>query len=333
MFSYIIKRLLFMIPTLFGILAITFAVVHLAPGDPVTLKAQSATGAISPADMEQIVDETKAMYDLDKPIYTQFGLWLARAARLDFGNSYRDHRPVTEKIAEALPITLTLNIITIVIIYSVSAFVGIFSALKRGGVFDRASAILLFVLYSLPNFWVAIVLIVIFGGGDHLNWLPITGFVSDGASKLPWYGWVGNVAWHLILPVACLTYGGFAFLSRFTRASVLDVIRQDYMRTARAKGLSKWQTVVRHGLKNAMIPMLSLMGTLLPALIGGSVIIEQIFSIPGMGRLGFESVLARDYPVVIAIAMITAVLTMIGTLLTDVMYVVVDPRIGFEKRS
>lgn len=322
-----------MIPTLFGILVITFAVVHLAPGDPMMLKAQGATGSIAPADLKQIVDETRAMYDLDKPIYIQFGSWLKRAARLDLGSSYRDHRPVMKKIAEALPITLTLNIITIIIIYSISAFVGIFSAMKRGEFFDRASTLVLFILYSLPNFWVAMILIVIFGGGDHLNWLPITGFVSDGASALPWYGWVGNVAWHLILPITCLTYGGLAFLSRFTRASVLDVIKQDYMRTARAKGLSKWQAVVRHGLKNAMIPMLTLMGTLLPALIGGSVIIEQIFSIPGMGRLGFESVLARDYPVVIAIAMFTAVLTMLGTLLTDLMYVIVDPRISFGKRT
>lgn len=333
MFAYVIKRALLMIPTLFGIVLITFAVVHLAPGDPASLKAQSATDALSTDAMtRQVVDQTRAIYGLDRPLYVQFGIWLRRIARLDFGISYRDHRPVIDRIAEALPITLTLNILTILIIYIVSIPLGTFTALKPRGFVDRASALVLFVLYSLPSFWVAMMLIVVFGGGDRLNWFPITGFVSDGASQLPWYGWIANVAWHLVLPVACLTYGGFAFLSRFARASLLEVVRQDYIRTARAKGLSEWRVVVHHGLRNAMIPLLTLMGTLLPALLGGSVIIEQIFSIPGMGRLGFESVLARDYPVIMAIAAISAFLTLISILITDIMYAVVDPRITFEKR-
>jgi peptide/nickel transport system permease protein len=175
-------------------------------------------------------------------------------------------------------------------------------------------------------------LIILLAGGDYLNLFPITGIVSEGAGALPWYDWALNVGWHLVLPVTCLTYGGFAFLSRFTRASMLDVIRQDYIRTARAKGLSEWRVVTRHALRNALIPLLTLMGTLLPALLGGSVIIEQIFSIPGMGRLGFESVLARDYPVIMAIATISAFLTLVSIFLADIMYAVVDPRISFEKR-
>lgn len=333
MISYLIKRILLMIPTLLGIVVITFAIVHLAPGDPASLKAQSATESLSSdAATRVIVDETRALYGLDKPIYVQFGLWLKQVATFNFGTSYRDHRPVMAKIAEALPITLTLNILTIIIIYIVSIPLGVVSALRPRGFVDRASAFVLFVLYSLPSFWVAIMLIMWLGGGDHLNWFPITGFVSDSASRLPWYGWIGNVVWHLILPVACLTYGGFAFLSRFMRASLLDVIRQDYIRTARAKGLSEWRVVVYHGLRNAMIPLLTMMGTLLPALLGGSVIIEQIFAIPGMGRLGFESVLARDYPVVMAIATISAFLTLLSMLIADILYVAVDPRITFGKR-
>ncbi|MFH0800222.1 MAG: ABC transporter permease [Pseudomonadota bacterium] len=334
MFSYIIKRMLLMIPTLLGIIVITFAVVHLAPGDPAALRAQSA-GEMLSSDMmtRQIVDQTRAIYGLDKPLHVQFGRWLKQVATLDFGTSYRDHRKVRSKIADALPITLTLNVLTILIIYIVSIPLGTITALKPRGLADRASAFVLFVLYSLPSFWVAMMLIVIFGGGDHLNWFPISGFVSDNASRLPWYGWMSNVAWHLVLPVACLTYGGFAFLSRFARAALLEVIRQDYIRTARAKGLSEWRVVVAHGLRNAMIPLLTLMGTLLPALLGGSVIIEQIFSIPGMGRLGFESVLARDYPVIMAIATISAFLTLASILITDILYVIVDPRISFEKRS
>lgn len=330
---YLLRRVLLMIPTLFGIVVITFAVVHLAPGDPAALKAQSHTEALaSDAASRKIVDETRAAYGLDQPLAVQFGRWLRRMASLDFGTSYRDHRPVLEKIGEVLPITLTLNILTILIIYLVSIPLGTLAAMHPRGFLDRASSVVLFVLYSLPSFWVAMMLIVIFGGGDRLNWFPIAGFVSNNASALPWYGWLANVAWHLVLPVLCLTYGGFAFLSRFARASLLEVIRQDYIRTARAKGLSEWRVVVRHGLKNALIPLLTLMGTLLPALLGGSVIVEQIFAIPGMGRLGFESVLARDYPVIMAIATISAMLTLVSLLITDLLYAAVDPRITFDRR-
>ncbi len=334
MFSYVIKRLLLMIPTFFGIVVVTFAVVHLAPGDPAELKAQSAREAIaSDQATQQIVAETRALYGLDKPLVVQFGLWMKRVVTLDFGTSFRDHRPVIDKIGDALPITLTLNVLTILIVYLVSIPLGVYTALKPRGVADRAATVGLLVLYSLPSFWVAMMLIVAFGGGgDWFNWFPITGFVSDHADLLPWYGWVANVAWHLVLPVACLTYGGFAFLSRFARTAMLEVIRQDYVRTARAKGLSEWCVVTKHALRNALIPMLTLMGTLLPALLGGSVIVEQIFAIPGMGRLGFESVLARDYPVIMAIATISAVLTLLSILITDILYAVVDPRVTFGKR-
>lgn len=322
-----------MIPTLLGIAIITFAVVHLAPGDPITLREQAASGSISSDQAtSEVIEGTRALYGLDKPLHVQFFIWLKRMATLDFGTSFRDHRPVIEKIGNALPITLTLNILTIFIIYLVSIPAGVYAALKPKGFWDRVSTIIFMMLYSLPNFWVAMMLIVFFAGGDYLNWFPIVGFVSENAGKLPWYGWIANVAWHIALPVACLTYGGFAFLSRFTRATMLDVIKKDYIRTARAKGLTEWRVVMHHALRNALIPMLTLMGTLLPALLGGSVIIEQIFSIPGMGRLGFESVLARDYPVIMAIATISAALTLVSILLTDLMYAIVDPRITFGKK-
>jgi len=334
MFSYILKRLFLMIPTLFGITVITFVIIHLAPGDPAALKAQSAMDALgSDRVQEEIVQQTRALYGLDQPLYVQYGRWIEQIVTLNFGTSYRDHRPVMEKIADALPITLVLNIITILLIYLISVPIGAFCALKPRTFFDRVSALGLFVLYSLPSFWVAMMLIVYLGGGDYLNLFPIVGFVSDNAGELPWYGWVGNVAWHLVLPVLCLTYGGLAFLSRFSRASVLEVIRQDYIRTARAKGLTEWRVMVHHAMRNALIPLLTISATLLPSLLGGSVIIEQIFSIPGMGRLGFESVLARDYPVIMAIAFISAFLTLLSILITDLLYAVVDPRITFAKRK
>ena len=171
------------------------------------------------------------------------------------------------------------------------------------------------------------------GGGDYLNWFPVAGFISYGAETLPWWQKMANVVWHLVLPVACLTYGGLAFLTKFSKSTVLEVIREDFMRTARAKGLSEWQVMWRHGFRNALIPMITLSGTLLPALLGGSVIIEQIFSIPGMGQLGFASVMSRDYPTIMAISTISAFLTLIGLLLSDITYRLVDPRITFGGRS
>ncbi|MBU4483886.1 ABC transporter permease [bacterium] len=332
--TFLIKRILMIIPTFLGITLMTFFIIQLAPGDPITLKAQSSGVGIGNLQAsQQIIQQTREMYGLDKPLYVQYGLWVKRVLKFDFGESYVDHRPVLSKIGDALPITLTLNILTIIVIYLVSVPTGVFSAVRPNSIIDKITMVFLFILYSLPSFWVATMLIVYFGGGDYLNLFPIAGFVSEGAENLSWVGWFGNVAWHLVLPVVCLTYGGFAFLSRFARTSMLEVIKQDYIRTAHAKGLSEWVVVFKHALRNALIPLLTLMGTLLPALLGGSVIIEQIFSIPGMGKLGFESVLNRDYPTVMAIASISAFLTLISLLITDILYAMVDPRIHFGKRK
>lgn len=334
MSAYILKRFLWMIPTLIGITVITFFIIKLAPGDPVELKLQSATGQIKSEQVaKEVIEETRRLYGLDKPVYVQYMNWMKRIVKLDFGESFVDHRPVITKIKDALPITLTLNIITIFIIYIISIPLGVFSALSSRGFTDKFVMLILFILYSLPSFWVASILITYLGGGDYLNMFPIVGFDSIGSENLPWYDWVANVAWHLVLPVICLTYGGFAFLSRFVRGTMLEVIRQDYIVTAKAKGLKGSVVIWKHAFRNTLIPILTLMGTLLPALLGGSVIIEQIFSIPGMGRLGFESILARDYPTIMAIATIEAFLTLVSLLLADILYVVADPRVSFKRRK
>lgn len=333
MIGYLLKRILLMIPTLLGIILITFAVIRLAPGDPAEMRLQSGQGLMGDQTARTIVEETRKLYGLDKPIPVQFALWVKRVATFDFGDSYKDGERVLKKIAHALPITLTLNILTLFVIYFVSIPWGMLTALKPAGFFDRVSALVLFVLYSLPSFWVAMLLIVFAAGGDFLDWFPVAGILSEGAETLGFWQKLGNIAWHLVLPVVCLTYGGFAFLARFSRATLLEVIHQDFIRTARAKGLSEWKVVVKHGFRNALIPQLTLLGTLLPALLGGSVIIEQIFAIPGMGRLGFESVLNRDYPVIMAIATIDAFLTLVSLLISDLLYAVVDPRITFEGKS
>jgi len=330
---YLLKRFFLLLPTFLGITLVTFLIIQLAPGNPVSLKIQQlgGEGIKSETVSREVIEQTKKLYGLDKPIHVQYVLWLKRLVKLDFGESYKDHRPVLSKIGEALPVTLLLNLISIFLIYLISVPLGVFSALAPRSHWDKVMTLILFILYSLPSFWVAMILIIYLGGGEYLDLFPVVGIVSEGFKTLPFWSKIGNLCWHLVLPVTVLTYGGLAFLSRFSRAQLLEVIQQDYIRTARAKGLSERIVIFKHALRNALIPFVTLMGTLLPALIGGSVIVEQIFSIPGMGRLGFEAVLSRDYPTVMAIAAIEAFLTLISLLITDLLYVVIDPRISFEK--
>ena len=329
--EYLIRRLLLIIPTFLGITLITFLVIQLSPGNPAAMKLRGGEqGTMGEEMTREIVDQTKKLYGLDKPLPVQYALWLRRVITLDFGNSYKDHRPVIEKIAERLPITIELNLISIVLIFLIAIPVGVFSAIKQGTLQDRCVTVILFVAYSLPNFWVAILLIMFLGGGDFLDLLPIYGISSAGMESQPFLARLTDHVWHLILPVFCLTYGGLAALSRYQRAGMLEVIRQDYIRTARAKGLPEKLVIFKHALRNSIIPIITIMGSLLPAMFGGSIIIENIFSIPGMGQLGFEAVLSRDYPTVMAIATISALLTLVGILISDLLYVWADPRISYE---
>lgn len=366
--TYLLKRLLLIIPTFLGITLMTYFIIKVAPGSPLSVKLQASEGVKSQAISKEILDQLNKLYGLDTPIPAwyehfihstneklfgvtdieeqnwfrkgaegigqntiQYWEWLKRIVTFDFGESFKDHRPVLSKIKEALPITLTLNLIELLIVYLISIPLGVYSALRRDSLVDKVVMVNLFILYSLPTFWVATLLMMIFSSADGFNWFPMVGFMSDGAEVLPWYRWILDVGWHLVLPIACMVYGSFAFLSRFSRSTMLEVIRQDYIRTAKAKGLPQKTVIWKHAFRNSMIPLVTLMGTLLPAMLGGSVIIEQIFSIPGMGKLGFESVLARDYPTIMAIASIEAMLTLLSLLLSDLLYVWVDPRISFEK--
>ena len=321
--NYIFRRLLGMIPMLLGISIITFTVIHLSPGKPTDL-ATSLNPKVSLEARERLAK----LYGLDKPLHIQYFTWLKRMMRLDFGNSFTDGRNVLEKIGERLPVTLTLNILSLLLIAGVAIPLGVLAAVKQRSFLDRLTTIIVFVGFATPSFWLALLLMYFFG--IKLGWLPISGLYSWEFSSLSLGRKIIDLAKHLILPVFVASFGGLAGFSRYTRSNMLEVIQQDYIRTGRAKGLPERVVVYRHALKNAILPVVTILGLSLPGLIGGSVIMESIFAIPGMGRLFYESVMSRDYPVVMGILTIGAFLTLLGNLIADILYAWVDPRIKYS---
>ena len=331
--GYLVQRLLLIVPTLLGISMLSFLIIQLAPGDPAAMRLGSGEGMRDQALAEQIIKETRALYGLDQPLHIQYWRWLRRIVTLDFGESLRDHRPVIERLKERIPVSIQLSGTALLLAYLISIPLGIYSATHQYSTVDKFTTIALFTLYSLPNFWVATMAIVYLGGGDFWDVFPVFGLQSIGSQNWPFWTRVQDQLWHLILPVTCMTYYTFAALSRYMRSSMLEVIRQDFIRTARAKGLSERLVIYRHALRNSLIPIVTLMADLLPALIGGSIVVETIFSIPGMGQLSFESVQFRDYPMIMAIFTLSALLTLVGILLADFLYTLVDPRIAYGKRA
>jgi peptide/nickel transport system permease protein len=339
MLSYLIQRILLFVPTFFGITFLGFAIMLAAPGDPVDLYfaggLQAGTEGIDPeklADIERAKAEMRHELGLDRSIPMQYAAWLGRLARGDFGVSFKDRRPVAEKLRERVPITVLLSVLTIVITYLVAIPLGIYSSVRSGSVLDQLSTVTVFMLYSLPVFWVGTLIIVYFCGGDYWSWFPPGGLRSlDHDSSWPWWRQLGDYAHHLAMPLLCSTYTTFAALSRYMRTSMLENASQDYVRTARAKGLRERVVILKHILRNSLIPIVTILAGILPALIGGSVIIETIFSIPGLGQLGYQAVLARDYPVVMALFAVASLLTLVGILLADLGLALVDPRISFGR--
>jgi peptide/nickel transport system permease protein len=319
--AYTLRRLLISVPLLLGILCLSFLMLKLAPGEPGVIQ-QDLQARASGAQRETL----RQLYGLDKPIYVQFGRWLWRAVRLDFGRSYMpDGRLVMDKIRERIPITLGLNILELIIIFSVAIPLGILSATRQYSAFDKLMTLFVFVGFATPDFWLALLVMILFG--VQLGWLPMSGLRSLNFEYLPPWSQIWDVVSHLILPLLVASFGGLAFLSRLMRGSLLEVIRQDYMRTARAKGLSEGAVIYKHGVRNAVIPVVTLLGMMLPGLLGGSVFIETVFAIPGMGQLFVQSAFSRDEPVLMALIVIGASLSLVGNILADISYGVVDPRI------
>jgi peptide/nickel transport system permease protein len=330
--SYFLKRLLLIAPTFLGISLISFFIIHLAPGDPASVKFAEERGG-NQMLASQIIEETRALYGLDQPIGIQYLRWLKRILTLDFGDSLRDHRPVLEKLKERIPVTVKLSGLSLLLAYLLSIPLGIYSATRRHTVGERLTTVLLFALYSLPNFWLATMAIIYLGGGDFFNVFPVYGLHSPGSENWTWARQVQDELWHMVLPVACMTYYTLAVLSRYMRTGMLEAIQQDFIRTARAKGVSERLVVFRHAFRNSLIPIITLMADVLPALIGGSIVIETLFSIPGMGFLSYDAVFNRDYPLLMGIFTISALLTLAGILLSDFLYTLADPRIAYEKRA
>ena len=329
MLVYVVRRLSYATLTLLGITALVFALIHSVPGDPISFYAGShGAGHLS----QHSIDAIRQEHHLDEPLLVQYGWWLRGVLTLDFGSSFVDHRPVTARMREKLPNTFLLNLIAFLLSASIGVPIGLWSASRAGRPAERASAVMFFLLYSLPSFWVALLLMQWFA----VRWriLPLFGMTSENYLLLSTAGRAGDRIAHLVLPVITLSYAQLAIYARFSKSAVSEVIRQDYITTARAKGVSSGSLWWRHAFRNALIPLITLLGLTIPYLISGSVIVEQIFQWDGIGRLYFDSILSRDYPTVLGLTVATAVVTLLASVVADLLYAAADPRIrlGEERR-
>src|SRR5574339_907854 len=301
---FALRRLLLSVPLLIGITFVSYVAISLAPGGPLDFLTPEDPNA-SPEVKERLIKE----FGLDRPIYEQYWQWLKRAVRLDFGRSFLpDGRPVSAKIAERLPVTLFLNLIELAIIVGLAVPIGVLSATRQYSLYDKSTTIFVFLGFATPDFWLALLLMMLFG--VQLGWLPISGLRSMNAEYLSFWGQQLDFLGHLVLPITVATFGGLAAFSRYMRQSMLEVIRQDYIQSARAKGLAESVVVGKHALRNALLPIVTILGLSLPGLIGGSVIVESIFAIPGMGQLMVQAAFERDYAVIMGNLVIVATLTL-----------------------
>ena len=325
MVRVLLRRLATGLGTLFLVTVLVFLLVRLTAGDPFDAGMDSA-------GLTRLSPETRAelerIYHLDQPLHRQYLLWLGDALRGDLGRSIHDRRPVSRKIGERLGITFGLNGISLVLTILLAVPMGAAAAWRPGSRWDRYSGIGTYVLYALPVFWAGLLLQILFA--VHLDWLPLAGLNSEGFRSLGALGRFWDRALHMFLPVVCLTYGGLAYVARFVRATLIDSAAGDEIRAARARGMSEWSAVIRHGFRRAAIPLLTLAGFLLPALVAGSVIVETIFAIPGLGRLFVDAAFQRDMPVMLGLTLLSGAATLAGVIAADLAYAVADPRIRRE---
>ena len=343
MLTYIIRRLLMMIPTLFGITILSFIIINLAPGSPVEQKLQAIRmggamggGAAAGAGRgdsgvsQEVIDALNKQYGFDKPMHVRYVIWLKNLARLDFGESFKYETPVTELIVSKFPVSLTFGLVSFILIYLICIPLGVLKAIYAGSAFDRVTTVLLTAAYSIPPIMLGILLLVYFAGASYVDWFPISGLRSDNYSDLSAFAKIIDQAHHMVLPLVCYMIGGFTFLTLMMKNSMLDVIKLDYVRTAKAKGLSDKVVYMKHALRNALIPIVTGMSGILGIFFTGSILIETIFNLDGMGLLSFTSVNARDYNVLMGLIFLQSLMFLVGRLFTDILYVLVDPRIDFS---
>jgi peptide/nickel transport system permease protein len=326
MVAYIVRRLLYGVLTFFGITLVVFVLLHSVPGDPIDFYTSQHMTHLSQAALNAIRHE----HHLDQPLVTQYLYWVRGIVTLDFGASITDHRPVIDHVLEKLPQTFELNATAFLLAAIIGVPIGLWSATRSGRPLERASAVLFFLLYSLPSFWVALLLMEFFS--VRFNIFPLFGMRSEDYLELGNAQKLLDHTRHLVLPVVTLAYAQLAIFARFSKSALTEVIRQDYITTARAKGVAPRRVLWRHAFRNALIPLITLLGLVIPYLISGSVIVEDIFQWDGIGRLYFTSILSRDYPTVLGLTVATAVVTLFASLVADVLYAFADPRIRFEGR-
>jgi peptide/nickel transport system permease protein len=303
--------------TLFFVSVISFLIIHLAPGEP------SQIDPLNPKFTQEVLERFRREFHLDKPLYVQY-LYFYRDLLTGKSMSWKDNRPVLEKIYERFLNSLPLFVLGTIITWTLSFPVGIQAAIRRGSFYDRSTTFFAYLLISIPGFFFAYMLIIFVVTRFHV---PVIGMETFGLSPPGWVNLVMDRLWHLLLPSVLGAAGGIAVLSRYVRNQMLEVENQDYVRTARAKGLPADMVHYKHALRNALLPFVTMFGLVIPGLIGGSVIIESIFSWPGMGRMAYEAILNRDYPVILTVNFISAILVLVGTFISDLLYMVVDPRI------
>lgn len=352
LFRYIFKRVLLMIPTLLGVITLTFAVIQFVPGGPVeqmmlelkgrgeaSVGAGESSGGGDTYRGRQGVDEErlkeiKALYGFDKPVHERYVHMLKRFAMFDLGQSYYQHKSVWELVLSKMPVSISLGLWTFLITYLISIPLGIKKAVRAGTRFDTATSVLILIGYAIPGFVLGVLLLVLFGGGSFLQLFPLRGLTSDNWAQLTLMGKVMDYLWHLVLPITASVLGSFAVITILTKNSFLEEIRKQYVITARAKGLSEDKVLWKHVFRNAMIPLVTgFPSAFIGAFFTGSLLIETLFSLDGLGLLSYEAVVRRDYPVVLGILYLFTLIGLVTKLISDIAYVLVDPRIQFDSQG
>lgn len=343
LFKYFLKRLLILIPTLIGVTIIVFAIINMAPGGPIeqriqqmrfggggeTASTSAVAGRTEQGISQEVLEALKKQYGFDKPIHVRYWLWLKNISTLNLGQSFTYEEPVIDVIISKFPVSLQFGIASLFLSYLISIPLGIAKAVKHGSKFDIATSFVLFVMYSIPSFMFAILLIVFFAGGSFFEVLPVGGLYSEFYDDLSSFDKILDRINHFVLPLICYTLGSFTTLTVLMKNSLLEEIKKDYIRTARAKGVDEKVVYMKHALRNALIPIVTGLGSFLMVFFAGSLLLETIFQLDGIGLLSYKSILSRDYNVIMGLVFIQSVLFLIGNILSDIAYIIVDPRIDF----